>query len=333
MVHSFEELDSQSAPRGGQSSSSTCRSRPTANVRFRAAVRRGRRGTAPWPRSCVPSDRPAADAAHRRPPICRRRAKIPAAAIAAEDADRLQRRADRKNRSSSACDGVTSSRRRVGQRDRRDPRPRAADEVVVVGGHLDSVGLGAGATDDGGGCIVTWEALRIMKKLNLRPRRPCASCSSPTKKRRTRRHGVSRSHRAELAKHVMMLESDGGVFRPLASTLPSATRRARRSGDRDALERIAADRSAGSGGADIGPSVQEGTSPLSLDVDGSTVFSDHHTPADTIDKIDPVEMASAPPPSRSWRMSSPTCHSVWPGDRAARCIIFDEKTLCGALVA
>ena len=45
------------------------------------------------------------------------------------------------------------------------------DEIVVVSGHLDSWDVGAGATDDGGGCIVTWEALRIMKKLNLRPRR------------------------------------------------------------------------------------------------------------------------------------------------------------------
>ena len=45
------------------------------------------------------------------------------------------------------------------------------DEVVVVGGHLDSWDVGAGASDDGGGCIVTWEALRLMKKLGLRPRR------------------------------------------------------------------------------------------------------------------------------------------------------------------
>ena len=45
------------------------------------------------------------------------------------------------------------------------------DEIVVVSGHLDSWDVGTGATDDGGGCMVTWEALRLMKKLNLRPRR------------------------------------------------------------------------------------------------------------------------------------------------------------------
>jgi len=48
----------------------------------------------------------------------------------------------------------------------------------------------------------------------------------------------------------------------------------------------------GGGGADIGPSVTEAHIPaMSLDVDGSKYFLIHHTPADTIDKIDPVEMA------------------------------------------
>ena len=45
------------------------------------------------------------------------------------------------------------------------------EEIVVVSGHLDSWDVGAGASDDGGGCVVSWEALRMMKKLNLRPRR------------------------------------------------------------------------------------------------------------------------------------------------------------------
>jgi carboxypeptidase Q len=45
------------------------------------------------------------------------------------------------------------------------------DQVVVLGGHFDSWDPGTGATDDGGGCVVTWEAVRLMKALNLRPRR------------------------------------------------------------------------------------------------------------------------------------------------------------------
>src|SRR5436190_18312068 len=99
--------------------------------------------------------------------------KIPAAAIAAEDADRLQRMADRGDRAvvrltmEAHFDADAPSANVVGEiRGREKP-----DEIVVVSGHLDSWDVGAGATDDGGGCIVTWEALRIMKKLNLRPRR------------------------------------------------------------------------------------------------------------------------------------------------------------------
>ena len=42
---------------------------------------------------------------------------------------------------------------------------------MLLGGHLDSWDVGTGASDDGVGCIVTWEALRLMKKLGIRPRR------------------------------------------------------------------------------------------------------------------------------------------------------------------
>jgi carboxypeptidase Q len=59
------------------------------------------------------------------------------------------------------------------------------------------------------------------------------------------------------------------------------------------LTGIGADQiSPGGGGADIGPAVQEGRIPsMSLDVDGSKYFLIHHTPADTIDKIDPEDIA------------------------------------------
>ena len=90
------------------------------------------------------------------------------------------------------------------------------DEIVVVGGHLDSWDVGAGATDDGGGCVVTWEALRIMKKLNLRPRRTVRVVLWTNEENGTRGGLAYRDqHREELAKHVMMLESDNGVFRPI----------------------------------------------------------------------------------------------------------------------
>ncbi len=222
--------------------------------------------------------------------------KIPAAAITTEDADRLQRMADRKARivvrlkmeAHFEADAVSANV--VGEiRGRELP-----DEVVVVGGHLDSWDVGAGASDDGGGCVVTWEALRIMKKLNLRPRRTVRVVLFTNEENGGRGGTAYRDqHRAELAKHVMMLESDGGVFRPLGVgfTGSDAARETVKT-IATLLSGIAADQVfGGGGGADIGPSVQEARIPaMSLDVDGAKYFVIHHTPADTIDKIDPVDM-------------------------------------------
>jgi carboxypeptidase Q len=223
--------------------------------------------------------------------------KIPAAAISAEDADRLQRMADRGSKPvvrlkmEAHFDADAESANVVGELRGRE-RP---DEVVVVSGHLDSWDVGAGATDDGGGCVVTWEALRIMKKLNLRPRRTVRVVLW-TNEENGGRGGLAYrdQHRAELGKHVMMLESDGGVFRPLGFgfTGNDAGRETVKA-IASLLAGIAADQiSLGGGGADIGPSMQEAHVPgMSLEVDGSKYFLIHHTPADTIDKIDPVEMA------------------------------------------
>jgi carboxypeptidase Q len=223
--------------------------------------------------------------------------KIPAAAISAEDADRLQRMADRGGRvvvrlkMDAHFDADVESANVVGEIRGRE-RP---DEVVVVSGHLDSWDVGAGATDDGGGCVVTWEALRIMKKLNLRPRRTVRVVLW-TNEENGGRGGLAYrdQHRAELARHVMMLESDGGVFRPLGFgfTGNDAARDTVKT-IATLLSGIAADQiSPGGGGADIGPSMQEAHIPgMSLEVDGSKYFLIHHTPADTIDKIDPAEMA------------------------------------------
>jgi len=223
--------------------------------------------------------------------------KIPAAAIASEDADRLQRMVDRGGRvvvrlkMEAHFEPDAESANVIGElRGREKP-----DEIVVVSGHLDSWDVGTGASDDGGGCIVTWEALRIMKKLNMRPRRTVRVVLW-TNEENGGRGGLAYrdQHRGELGRHVMMLESDGGVFRPLGFGF-TGNEPARQTVKAIAtlLDGIAADQiNPGGGGADIGPSVTEAHIPaMSLDVDGSKYFLIHHTPADTIDKIDSVEMA------------------------------------------
>lgn len=167
---------------------------------------------------------------------------------------------------------------------------------MVVGGRLDSWDVGAGASDDGGGCIVTWEALRIMKKLNLRPRRTVRVVLWTNEENGGRGGLAYRDrHRTELAHHVLMLESDIGVSRPLGFGFTDSDK-ARHTirGIATLLAGLAADRISPAGeGADIAPSVNEGRGPsMSLDVDTSTYFLIHHTEADTVDKIDPVDLAT-----------------------------------------
>ncbi len=222
--------------------------------------------------------------------------QIPAAAIAVEDAGRLQRMTDRgmKVRLRLRMDARflpdADSANVVGEiRGRELP-----DEVVVIGGHFDSWDVGTGALDDGGGCIATWEALRLMKKLNLRPRRTVRVVLW-TNEENGGRGGLAYrdQHLAELANHVMMLESDSGVFRPIGFGFAgSESGRARVREIATLLAGIQADRiSPNGGGADIAPSVQQAGIPaMSLEVQGN-YFLFHHTPADTVDKIDPVDMA------------------------------------------
>ena len=224
--------------------------------------------------------------------------QIPAAAIAAEDADRLQRMQDRgtpfKVRLKMEAKFLpdADSFNVVGEiRGREKP-----EEVVVIGGHFDSWDVGTGSTDDGGGCVVTWEALRLMKKLNLRPRRTVRVVLW-TNEENGGRGGLAYRDRYkdQLANHVMMMESDSGVFRPTGFGFSGSD--AARAKIRDIatlLRGIQADRIGPAGvGADIGPSVEAGGIPaMALEVDGD-YFRIHHTQADTIDKIDPMDMSRA----------------------------------------
>ena len=222
--------------------------------------------------------------------------KIPAAAISTEDADLLQRMSDRGARivvqlkMEAHTEPDAQSANVVAElRGRELP-----DEYVVVGGHLDSWDVGAGASDDGGGCVATWEALRLMKKLGLRPRRTVRLVFWTNEENGTRGAQAYRdAHRAELTRHVMMLESDIGVFSPIGFRFTGSDRsRATVVTIASLLHEVGAEQVASSAeGSDIDPSVQAAAIPaLSLDV-GGNYFLIHHTQADTVDKISPKDIA------------------------------------------
>ncbi len=222
--------------------------------------------------------------------------RIPAAAITAEDADRFQRLQARgvrirvKLAMEARFEADVTSYNVVGElRGRELP-----DEIVVVGGHYDSWDVGSGATDDAGGCIVTWEALRLMKKLNLRPRRTVRVVLFTNEENGLRGGNAYRdTHKAELSKHVMLLESDGGVFDPdgFGFTGPDPGR-ATVTAIASLLTGLGASNiAAGGGGADIGPAAAAGKIPTMSHVVKGEYFLIHHTPADTIARITPKQMS------------------------------------------
>jgi carboxypeptidase Q len=223
--------------------------------------------------------------------------KIPAAAITAEDAARLARMASRGQRprlkltmAAEMRPDADSANVIAEVRGREKP-----EELVVVSGHFDSWDVGNGATDDGGGAIAAWEVARLLKRLDLRPRRTIRVVLF-TNEENGLRGGLDYRdrYRADLGRHVLMIESDAGVFAPLGFGLSAnETARAQVQAVASLLGPIGATHVAASGGgADIGPSVTAGRIPaMSLDVDGAKYFLIHHTDADTVDKIDPADMA------------------------------------------
>jgi carboxypeptidase Q len=222
--------------------------------------------------------------------------EIPAAAVPTEDADRIQRLLDRgvpvrvRLMMEAHTEPDAQSYNVVGEIRGRE-RP---DEVVVVGGHLDSWDVGAGASDDGGGCVVTWEALRLMTVLNLRPRRTVRVVLFTNEENGDRGgQGYRDAHRAELANHVVLLESDGGVFDPagFGFTGPDAARHTV-TAIASLLTSIGADRvTASGGGTDIEPAATAGHIPMLEHLDTGEYFLIHHTAADTIARITPRQVA------------------------------------------
>ncbi|HVE80177.1 MAG TPA: M28 family metallopeptidase [Gemmatimonadaceae bacterium] len=224
--------------------------------------------------------------------------RIPHAALTVEDAQMLRRMQDRGERvvvrlsmEAQTLPDVPS-RNVVAEVIGRE-RP---DEVVVVGGHIDSWDVGQGAMDDGGGSVVAWEAARLLHRLSLRPRRTVRVVLWTNEENGLRGGTAYRdAHRSQVDKHVLAIESDAGVFRPrgFGFSGDSAGRGlavVREIGS--LLARIGADTiTTPGGGADIGPLMALGVPGMGLEVEETKYFWYHHTDADTMDKLDPAEMA------------------------------------------
>ena len=224
---------------------------------------------------------------------------IPAAAIAAEDASRIVRliEAGQKVRVRLVTSGVThpdTESANVIAEIRGRERP---DEIVLVGAHFDSWDVGTGASDDGAGCIVTWEALRLMKALGLRPRRTVRLVLFENEESGLRgASAYAERYKTHAAGHVFALEADSGVFAPAAlgfSGSDTARQTMLKIGTLLAplgLPEI----TQGGGGPDIAPIALAGNVPTMAYLgDPSKLFLIHHTAADTVERIAPSELSRA----------------------------------------
>ena len=222
--------------------------------------------------------------------------RIPAAALAMEDAMMLHRMQDRGER---VIVTLKMEARMLPDADSRNVMAEIVgsehpEQVVVMGGHIDSWDVGQGAMDDAGGVVAAWEAVHLLKRLGLTPRRTIRVVGWTNEENGLRGGLAYRDSLGDrIAGHVLAIESDGGVFRPRGFDFTgsdSAYAIIRQVAtllaplQADAIER-------GGGEADIGPLMERGVPGMGLRTVDERYFWYHHTQGDTLDKLDPEELA------------------------------------------
>jgi hypothetical protein len=169
------------------------------------------------------------------------------------------------------------------------------EEVVLIGGHLDSWDLGTGAIDDGAGVAITAAAAKLIADHGPTRRTIRVAFFGAEELDFSNKAYAAAHPAAEQAKHVLASESDFGAEPPYAIQLPAG---ARASAYGKALANVVApldiyiDRApATDGGSDVESLV--GVPLAELRQDGTHYFDWHHTPDDTLDKTDPHRMDKA----------------------------------------
>lgn len=244
--------------------------------------------------------------------------KIPAAALALEDADLLHRllmggssapAPASASASASApvpvpsvkvrlrlgahMDGEVESANVVGEL----PGQGQPDEFVLIGAHLDSWDLATGALDDGAGCAIVLETARLLAQLGLVPRRTVRVVLFMNEEfGLSGARAYAETHKGELSRHVAAMESDSGAGKPYGLTVAGGEATAQMA--RTLMEPLHALgvtelRQAEETGADLIPLKGHGIPMLGVTQDVSSYFDWHHTAGDTLDKVDPFDLSLA----------------------------------------
>jgi Zn-dependent M28 family amino/carboxypeptidase len=236
--------------------------------------------------------------------------KIPAAAMTIEDAELVHRLIARGDRvrmhvtlTPKTLPDVESANVIAEIRGSEHP-----EEIVLIGGHLDSWDLGTGAIDDGSGVAMVMETLRLIKESGLHPKRTIRAVLFMNEE-----NGLNggrayfASHKSE--KHVAAIETDAGAAAPTGfnTTLKGDALEAMNTRTK-VLDRVGAHRFefAAETGADTSFLIESGVTGFGLIPDPLHYFDYHHTPADTLDKVDPKELAqdTAAVAALAWTISN-----------------------------
>ena len=166
-------------------------------------------------------------------------------------------------------------------------------EVIVLGGHLDCWDKGMGAHDDGAGCVQAIEALELLRKANVKPRRTIRAVLFMNEEnggRGAKAYPIAPERAWE--HQIAALESDAGGFAPRGISVQA---------DSSVLERVlgwkklfdeidAGKIQKGGSGSDISDLAERGVPAFGLTVENHRYFNYHHSDNDTIDKVDPREL-------------------------------------------
>lgn len=228
--------------------------------------------------------------------------RIPAAAVTVEDAQLIAR---------LASEGAVTVKLRLESQLLPDARSanviaelrgrELPDEIVLLGAHIDSWDVGQGAHDDGAGCVTMMHALTTLRSLGLAPRRTIRVVLFTNEENGLRgAKQYAQDHAAELGKTVFAVEADGGGFSPRGFTVEVADpARAARTQTRIAsiakllapLGVTPANVTLGHSGADLTPLIPAGVPGAGFVTANEAYFDVHHTEADTLDKVDPQQLA------------------------------------------
>ena len=221
--------------------------------------------------------------------------KIPAAAVAAEDADLLKDLASQGpvklhlTLSTQSLPDAQSYNVVADWRGAEHP-----EQVVVVSGHLDSWDLGTGAIDDGAGVVVSMQTIHLLKDLGIRPKRTVRFIAWMSEEEGSEGAAAYMiDHKDEMVNHIGAIESDLGADHPSGiyyagkSDLGRWLRPVSQVLDPIGAETLI---SAPETGEDIARMTEDGVPSFAPVQDSRFYFNYHHTAADTFDKIDPIHL-------------------------------------------